>query len=108
MLINKESEKHIRNLARCLNRLNKPFKKLGNPFTLSELRKTKDLPQVKKDSIFSDVMGEVSQLLSELGIDYKDYPGGYKDWETVTLYQFNLEKAKLEKQNLLNNNKIKT
>ncbi|MBA7500115.1 hypothetical protein ES704_02868 [subsurface metagenome] len=107
MLINKESEKHIRNLARCLNRLNKPFKKLGYSFTLSELRKTKDLPQAKKDSIFSDVMGEVSQLLSELGIDYKDYPGGYEDWETVTLYQFNLEKAKLEKQNLLNNNKIK-
>ena len=94
MLINKESEKHIRNLARCLNRLNKPFKKLGYSFTLSELRKTKDLPQAKKDSIFSDVMGEVSQLLSELGIDYKDYPGGYEDWETVTLYQFNLCKAK--------------
>jgi hypothetical protein len=49
-----------------------------------------------------------SKSLSELGIDYKDYPGGYEDWETVTLYQFNLEKAKLEKQNLLDNNKIKT
>ncbi|MBA7567892.1 hypothetical protein ES695_18205 [Candidatus Atribacteria bacterium 1244-E10-H5-B2] len=94
MLINKESEKHIRNLARCFNRLNKPFKDLGYVFTLSELLKTEVLSQAEKDSIFSDVMGEISQLLSELGIDYKDYPGGYEDWETVTLYQFNLEKAK--------------
>ena len=108
MIINKESEKHIRNLARCLNTINKPFEKLGYSFTLSELLKTKDLPQAKKDSIFSDVMGEVSQLLSELGVDYKDYPGEYENWETVTLYQFNLEKAKLEKQSLANSNKIKS
>ena len=92
MEINKESEKHIRNLARCINRNNKPFEKLGECFSLFELGNTKDLSQAEKDSINSDIAKEVCQLLVELGIDYKDYPfNRYKNWETVTLYQFNLE-----------------
>jgi hypothetical protein len=95
MIINKESEKHIRNLARCLNIANKPFEKLGNPYTSLELLKIKGLSQAEKDSNYSDITNEVNQLLFELGIDYKDYPNGYEDWETVTLYQFNLEKEKL-------------
>lgn len=81
MLINEESEKHIRNLARCLNMANKPFEKLGTTFSALELLKTKDLPQAKKDSIYSDVMGEVYKLLLDLGIDHRDYPGGYEYWE---------------------------
>ena len=80
MLINEESEKHIRNLARCLNRLDKPFEDLGYVFTLSELLKTKDLSRAEKDSIFSDVMSEVYKLLLDLGIDHRDYPGGYEYW----------------------------
>ena len=98
MLINKESEKHIRNLARCLNRANKPFEKLGNPVTATELLKTKDLSQAEKDSINHDIFEEIIQLLQELGVDYRDYPGGYKNWETVSLYRLNLEKAKLERK----------
>ena len=108
MLINKESEKHIRNLARCINRANKPYEKIGNPCSAEELLNIKDLSQSEKDSINHDIDEELSQLLFELGIDPKNYPfNEYENWETVTLYQFNLEKAKLEKQNLLNNNKIK-
>ena len=93
MIINKESEKHIRNLARCINRANKPYEKLGESFTftLSELLNIKGLSQAEKDSNYADITNEVIQLLFELGIDYRDYPNGYKDWETVTLYQFNLE-----------------
>jgi len=99
MLINKESEKHIRNLARCLNRANKPYEKLGNPCSAFELLNIKGLSQAEKDSISHDIEEEVSQLLFELGIDYKDYPNGYEDWETVTLYEFNLEKNKGRKDN---------
>lgn len=99
MIINKESEKHIRNLARCINRANKPFEKLPAAVTLFELHKIKDIPQAEQDSINADIGEEVSQLLVELGIDYKDYTfDRYKNWETVTLYQFNLEKAKSEKE----------
>jgi len=86
MIINKESEKHIRNLARCLNRANKPFEKLGNPYSAKELLNIKDLSQSEKDSINHDIGEELSQLLFELGIDYKDFPfNEYKDWETVIL-----------------------
>jgi len=82
MIINKESEKHIRNLARCINRSNKPFEKLGESFTLFELRRVKDLSQAEKDSINADIGEEISQLLVELGIDYKDYTfNRYKNWE---------------------------
>jgi len=99
MLINKESEKHIRNLARCLNRVNKPYENLGYCYSLAKLRDIKRLSKAELDSNYSDMAKEVSQLLFELGINYKDYPfNEYKDWEKVTLYQFNLEKAKLERQ----------
>ena len=99
MIINKESEKHIRNLARCINRANKPFEKLPAAVTLFELHKIKGIPQAEKDSINFDIAKEVFLLLDELEIDYKDYPfDRYNNWETVTLYQFNLEKAKLEKE----------
>jgi len=99
MIINKESEKHIRNLARCINRVNKPFEKLPAAVNLFELHKIKDIPQAEQDSINFDIAKEVCQLLDELEIDYKDYPfDRYNNWETVTLYQFNLEKAKLEKE----------
>jgi len=82
MIINKESEKHIRNLARCINRVNKPFEKLGNPYSAAELLNTKDLSQAEKDSINSDIAKEVSQLLVELGIDYKNYTfDRYENWE---------------------------
>ncbi|MBA7583911.1 hypothetical protein ES695_00990 [Candidatus Atribacteria bacterium 1244-E10-H5-B2] len=96
MIINKESEKHIRNLARCLNRDNKPYEALIKKYScpLSEFLEVKDLSQAEKESINCDIKTEVYQLLKELEIDYKDHPGGYKDWETVTLYQFNLCKAK--------------
>lgn len=98
MIINKESEKHIRNLARCINRSNKPFEKLGECFSLFELRKIRDLSQSERDSINFDIANEVCQLLVELGIDYKNYTfDRYKNWEAVTLYQFNLEKAKIKK-----------
>jgi len=98
MIINRESEKHIRNLARCLNRANKPYEKLGGSFSLFELRKIKVISRAEEASINNDIAQEVSQLLFELGIDYKDYPGGYENWETVTLYEFNLEKEKLLKE----------
>lgn len=99
MIINKESEKHIRNLARCINRSNKPYEKLGYCFTLYELLRVKDLSQAEKDSINFDIAKEVSQLLVELGIDYKDYSfNEYKDWEAVTLYQFNLEEKRNKKK----------
>jgi len=82
MIINKESEKHIRNLARCINRINKPFEKLGETFTLFELLNTKGLSQEEKDNINFDIAKEVSQLLIELGIDYKNYTfDRYKNWE---------------------------
>ena len=82
MIINKKNEKHIRNLARCINRSNKPFEKLGNPYSATELLNTKDLSQAEKDSINSDIAKEVSQLLVELGIDYKNYTfDRYKNWE---------------------------
>lgn len=96
MIINKEGEKHIRNLARCLNRANKPYEKLGNTCSAFKLFNIKGLSQAEKDSISNDIAQEVCQLLFELGVDYRDYPGGYENWETVTLYEFNLEKEKLD------------
>lgn len=98
LIVNDASEAHLRNLARALNRSNKPYEKLGGSCSLSELQKIEDLSKAEKDSINHDMREEVYQLLNELGIDIKDYPDGYENWEPVGLYDIKQAKKKVIKQ----------